>query len=80
MVGFKEFGLLELRFVLVFGAAQKRVRLLASNFEGKTWFLLWHLKNEALDLDAQRVEQNRACFVAVERMRGMIVDNSFCKR
>ena len=69
MAGFSAWKLIELRWD--FHPAEKKipVRLIGTEIQdAKTTFLVWHFKNLDLSLDEQRIEQNKACEIAIERM------------
>lgn len=70
--GFKDYGLLELRFSLFIENAEIPVRLIMSELAANSFLALcWHRKDPTLSLDLQRAKQNKACKKAIRRLRSM---------
>ena len=74
LVAFTFAELIELRFEFVFGVTRRKVRLITSANNCMITILAWHVKNET-NSELSRELQNAACNIAVQRLRGMSLDN-----
>lgn len=78
LVGYPDWGLVELRWDWVICGNRTPIRLIGSEIDqARTVFCVWHFKNLDTDLDQQRQRQNMACAQAIERMKRL--ESSFNK-
>lgn len=72
LVAFSHWRLIELRWDLALRGNRVPVRLIGTELEeDATTFLVWHLKNPNSEAEHQRLEQNAACELAIERMKDL---------
>ena len=76
LVAFRDQGLIELRFTLFIESSEIRVRLILAKVADRITFLQWHVKDSEQTLEKQRAGQNLDCLEAIERLKGMTIDNT----
>ena len=76
LVAFMDQGLFELRFTLFIESSEIRVRLILARVPDRITFLQWHVKDSEQTLEKQRAGQNLDCLEAIERLKGMTIDNT----
>lgn len=76
LVAFRDQGLIELRLTLFIESFDIRVRLILAKVADRITFLQWHVKDSEQTLEKQRAGQNLDCLEAIERLKGMTIDNA----